>query len=224
MKPDGRSYGTQQQAGRTGNFRILDRGDNLGRPGPDHPDNTNTVFLSKSLLAPYQPALEAWRCPADRSLSTIGGKRYPHVRTCSMNNWIGCYDGLTGKPYNTELQGGNLYRIITRVSDLLDPAPASTFVILDEREDSINDGFFGVSMDGFPASPGSVKIVDYPSSYHNGAGGLNFADGHSEIRRWLDARTKPPIKQDIHLPISWSMPSPGNRDVLWLQERATARK
>lgn len=199
-------------------------GDQTGRPGKNHSDNTNTLFLQWSLLTPYQSSLAVWRCPADRSQSTIGGARYPHVRTCSMNCWIGCYDARTGKPYSDELSGGNFYRIITRVSDMTEPGPATTFLLLDEREDSINDGLFGVSMDGFPDNPAVTKIVDYPSSYHNGAGGLNFADGHAEIRRWLDPRTTPPPKRDVHLPISWSTPSPGNRDVRWLQERATAKK
>ncbi len=66
-------------------------------------------------------------------------------------------------------------------------------------------------------------IQDYPSSYHNGAGGLNFADGHSEVHKWLDARTKPLLKRDVHLSINIT-PSPGNRDVLWLQERTTSKK
>jgi len=40
-------------------------------------------------------------------------------------------------------------------------------------------------MDGYP-DPATTYIVDYPASYHNGAGGVAFADGHSEIHRWRD--------------------------------------
>jgi prepilin-type processing-associated H-X9-DG protein len=97
-------------------------------------------------------------------------------------------------------------------------------VFLDEREDSINDGYFVVDMAGFPQDNVSAlqgarqKIVDYPASYHNGAGGLAFADGHSEIHKWLDGRTKPAMsKTDRPLDIS----SPNNRDVTWMQERST---
>lgn len=88
---------------------------------------------------------------------------------------------------------------------------------MDERDDSINEGYFILLMDGFPA------LMNYPSSYHNGAGGLNFADGHAEIHKWVDARTKPPRKPDVHLSVN-PAPSPGNRDVLWLQERAAGKK
>src|SRR5437899_10751082 len=65
---------------------TLDRGNNAGHPGPNNPDNTNEVFLKNSLLSPYgADSLRVWKCPADKVLSTIGGKRYPHVRTVSMN-------------------------------------------------------------------------------------------------------------------------------------------
>ena len=77
-----------------------------------------------------------------------------------------------------------------------------------------------LDMRGFnPRNPGSLRLVDVPASYHNGAGGLTFADGHSEIRKWLDPRTKPPISPGRDLPLTAA--SPNNRDVLWLQERST---
>lgn len=111
-----------------------------------------------------------------------------------------------------------------RSTDMLDPGPAGTFVFLDEREDSINDGYFVVDMAGYPQGAGGavqtgrLKIVDYPASYHNGAGGLAFADGHSEIHKWLDPRTRPAMsKTDRPLDIT----SANNRDVMWMQERST---
>jgi len=198
---------------------TLDKGDNLGRPGPNNPDNTNTVYLMKSPLWPYHQALGVWHCPADKSMSTLGGKRYAHVRTMSMNNWIGNYDPKTGTV--TPWTPG--YKVIKKVTDMTAPAPTKTFVLLDERDDSINDGFFVTEMQGFdPIAAGSWKIIDFPSSYHNGACGFNFADGHSEIKKWLDKRTKANHRDDYHL--SLSPPSPNNPDVHWLQEGATGKK
>ena len=79
---------------------------------------------------------------------------------------------------------------------------------------TINDGFFVV--DQF-ASP--TIWVDIPASYHNGACGLSFADGHAEIRRWRDpvilAQNSP-----INSPAGQSPPT----DLNWLQERSTVRK
>ncbi len=190
---------------------TLDYGDNFG-PGKENTDNTNTLYLTHSLLAPYIGAfVGVWRCPADKSLSTIGNNRYRHVRTVSMNNWLasGLGPDSRGKP-------------IFKSTEMLDPPPVKTFVVLDERDDSINDSSFWVSMVGFPPDQSARTIVDYPSSYHNGAGGLSFADGHAEIHRWLDPRTKVNYKTDWHLTTWPPRPSPNNPDILWLQERATA--
>lgn len=62
-----------------------------------------------------------------------------------------------------------------------------------------------------------------PCAYHNGAAGLAFADGHSEIKKWLDRRTMPPIKPGVELP-SLNVPSPNNPDALWLMDRSTRKR
>ncbi len=91
-------------------------------------------------------------------------------------------------------------------------------MLIDEREDSINDGYFVVDMQGFPDRGASWKIVDYPASYHNGAATFAFADGHSEIHRWTNPRTLPSLSKS-NIPLN--VPSPNNEDVLWMQERST---
>jgi prepilin-type N-terminal cleavage/methylation domain-containing protein/prepilin-type processing-associated H-X9-DG protein len=200
---------------------TLDNGDNSswihGGIGPnsgvDNTDNTNTVYLTKSLLGIYNGSLDIWRCPADKSMSTVFGQRYPHVRTISMNNWIGDYEG---PPYTTG------FKIILRTSDMTQPAPSGTYVLLDERADSINNGYYVVKLNGFQDGGAEQQIVDWPSAYHNGAGGFSFADGHSEIHRWVDSRTTPPVKSDFHL--SGDVFSRNNPDVFWLQQRATSKK
>ena len=95
-----------------------------------------------------------------------------------------------------------------------------SFVLLDERQDSINDGAFCVDMDGYP-DQGKTVITDYPASYHGGACGFAFADGHSEIHKWKDGRTMPPLKPNGELSLGVS--SPGNVDVAWMQERSTRK-
>lgn len=165
----------------------------------------------KSHLWPYHQSLGIWRCPADKSMSRHGGKLIARVRSISMDNWLNS-DG----PW----EGMAQYKVFRRISDLTQPPPTGVWVIIDEREDRINNGFFVVSMRGFnPRNGGSLQLVDMPASYHNGAAGLSFADGHSEIKRWLDARTKPRIKSGRNLPLTAG--SPNNRDVIWLQERST---
>jgi len=202
-------------------FLTLDSGDNLGHPGKDNSDNTNTVFLENSLLWPYHRALGVWRCPGDTSTSTIHNQRYPHVRSVSMNNWVGNYDPRNGAV--TEFTPG--FKVFKKVGEMTSPSPTRTFLLLDERADSINDGTYLMLMDGFfPSMPGNRTIVDYPACYHNGAAGFNFCDGHAEVHRWMDPRTMPPIKRDTHLSQIPARSSPNNPDVFWIQERTTAKK
>jgi prepilin-type processing-associated H-X9-DG protein len=199
---------------------TLDSGDNLIFPGKNNHDNTNTLHLKRSLLGAYQQSLGVWRCPGDKSMSTIGLKRHPRVRSVAMNNWIGNFD-RTGVA--TERTPG--FKVFKKVSEMAEPAPSGTFLLLDEREDSINDASFLTYMDGFSTGNTSAyKLSDFPASYHNGAGGVSFCDGHAEVHRWVDPRTKPPLKKDTHLSNLPARQTPNNPDVLWLQRRATAKK
>lgn len=91
-----------------------------------------------------------------------------------------------------------------------------TWVLIDEHPDSINDGFFVIQMIGFPDAS-AAQLPDFPASYHNGAGGLSFADGHAEIRKWIDPRTTPPVKQTTVTTVGQA----NNPDVVWLWERTT---
>jgi hypothetical protein len=50
---------------------------------------------------------------------------------------------------------------------------------------------------------------------------LAFVDGHSEIRKWVDPRTRPILRPGQLLPLG--VPSPNNRDVDWLQDHTTIK-
>lgn len=190
---------------------------------PSDPNNWNhEAYTYKSKLWPYcNGSTEIWKCPADKSMgrATSGpqkGAMVPRIRSMSMNNWTGGpgWDASGGwRPRDSK--GWQTY---LKMSDMLDPGASSTFVFLDERNDSINDGYFVVDMAGYANQPNRWRIVDYPASYHGRAGGMSFADGHSEIKVWKDPRTMPKLsKTDIPL----NVPSANNRDVFWMQERST---
>ena len=98
-----------------------------------------------------------------------------------MSNWVGGPGWNNSGPWYP--QSGNGWKVFTTLSDFSAPGPSDTFVLIDEREDSINDGYFVVDMAGYPAQ--TIKLVDYPASYHNRAAGFSFADGHAEIHKWL---------------------------------------
>jgi hypothetical protein len=108
------------------------------------------------------------------------------------------------------------------MTDLIDPGPTKTWLLLDMREDSIDIGNFATDMRGWPDNWAVTGFYDLPGFYHHRACGFSFADGHSEIKRWLDQRTMPPLVPDGQVADGFA--SPKNKDVVWLQERSTRRK
>ena len=71
------------------------------------------------------------------------------------------------------------YVIFTKSSSLSIAGAANIFLMLDENPYSINDAFF---MD----TPNDTSWGDVPASYHVGAGGISFCDGHAIIKKWTD--------------------------------------
>jgi len=169
---------------------------------PDWPDNTNTIYLTESLLAPYLArSIPVWRCPDDRSTARFGNVRLPRVRSYSMNSFLNSLDPMGPIPW----------KIIRQRPDMNNPGPAMTFVFIDEREDTIQDGSFTVDMYNEPPS-----LPSSPRRSHLGAGTLAFADGHAELKKWLDPITRLPVRQQ-----TFFRPNP---DITWLQQRTTGRK
>jgi len=185
--------------------------------------------LKRSLIWPYCGGSTAiFKCPADRSTvmpatGSFKGQSVPRVRSMAMNLWLGGWDGkdlipLPGGGAGPASGGG--WRVYKRFNSLTDPGPTQTIAFLDVREDGITDPSFCIDMTGFPDQPGAVGFLyDYPASYHGRAGGLSFADGHAEIKRWLDPRTTPPIGP----PLPWDLRTPNNQDIIWMQERVTRK-
>jgi prepilin-type N-terminal cleavage/methylation domain-containing protein/prepilin-type processing-associated H-X9-DG protein len=192
---------------------------------PMNPSNWDvSVDEAKSPLWPYcGKSAGIWRCPADGSTIVPGfgplqGQRVPRVRTVSMliymagfGGWLQVSPGVSSPPW----------RMYFKLTEMVDPGPSRTLLFWDQREDVINWGNFFIDMTGYPDNPAATRFGDdMPASYHNGAGGLSFVDGHAEIRRWRDPRTTPPLRPGVQ----WSGGiSPRNQDIIWLQERATRR-
>ena len=194
---------------------------------PNNPANWDiNQNITQSPLWPYcGRSAGVWKCPADRSAVTLNGQRLPRVRSMSMNIWVGGFRGvdfgLSGSS-DPWAMGGGTWRIYLKMGDMQDPGPTKTFVFLDMREDSIDVGNFAPDMTGWSDAPDQIGFYDLPASYHHRAGGLSFADGHSEIHRWVDNRTMPPLVTDGN--VQDHLHSPYNNDVLWLQERSTRKK
>ncbi|MEO6033642.1 MAG: prepilin-type N-terminal cleavage/methylation domain-containing protein [Verrucomicrobiota bacterium] len=199
------------------NFATYDRERNWVRGRLDlnnHPDNTNTVFLTDSLLGSYVGnSLGVWKCPGDKSTSKHGGQVYARVRSIAMNAYLN----------PIELPGP--FKLFGKIGDMTHPAPSGIWVVIDEREESINNGHFLHCMEGiYPRNPRQFGLINWPANYHNGASGLNFADGHSEIHKWRDPRTTPPKGRALSGGLGNCIPSPNNEDAYWLGIRTTVLK
>lgn len=159
-----------------------------------------------------------YKCPADQSLVILAGKRLPRVRSLSMSQVFGNGEWLNGGPPGASPAP---YRIYSKLGVIA--KPANTFLFIDEHPDSINDAAFANQVAGAEIGyPAAERIIDYPASFHNGAGGLSFSDGHSEIRKWLGANIKPAARYDGNLPAGGAA---GNAavDVRYLAENTTVR-
>lgn len=191
---------------------------------PANPSNWDPdVNIKKSPLWQYCGQSTAiWKCPADRSGVVVDGEFRPRVRSMSMNVYLG---GWGGTYANWDRIMGNVwsdFKIYMKQSDLSDPGAEKIFVFLDMREDSIDMGNFATCMAGWPNEPERYAFFDLPGHHHHRACGFSFADGHSEIRRWRDDRTMPPLVRGGMINDSFS--SPNNPDVAWLQEHSTRKK
>lgn len=176
----------------------------IGEPATT--DNTNTVFLSDSSysqIGPYLKNVGAYKCVADQSQAKIGNLLLPRVRSVAMNGWM----GKNAPAWN----GG--YRTYGRTADLIAPTPVEAMVFLDERSDSIDDGYFAIDMQ-------TEQLVNFPAGYHNGSSGITFADGHAEIHKWRDGRTLPPLHETFQKFVAVA----GSKDLAWLRQHATAPK
>jgi prepilin-type processing-associated H-X9-DG protein len=110
-----------------------------------------------------------------------------------MNDFLGLFTDESGDP-NT-IEGKNEFNPTwpqyLKVGSI--PQPANIYVFLDEHPDSINDAYFDDGDQAPASAPTSWSGSDTPASYHNGAAGFGFSDGHSEIHKWQVAGTLVPV-------------------------------
>jgi prepilin-type N-terminal cleavage/methylation domain-containing protein/prepilin-type processing-associated H-X9-DG protein len=185
-----------------------------------HSDNTNKALLmdpERSHLAPYTASPELYKCPADKSRVNIGGRMHLRARSFAMNSW------MEGDPSMPLVSGSNNsnrgdsrdYNRFSKTTTITDPSPSRAWVLVDEHPDGINDGWLAVRM----FSDGRAYWRDLPASYHNGACGFSFADGHAEIKKWLEPSTIEPVRGVYN---SFNFFTQELRDYIWMSERSTA--
>jgi prepilin-type N-terminal cleavage/methylation domain-containing protein/prepilin-type processing-associated H-X9-DG protein len=150
-------------------------------------ENTNTFYLTDSTSASLGSYIantpKIYWCPADTYLAS-GQTALGWPQRCRSVAMDGCVGG--GQKYATftwaipALKG----------AALIHPGPANTWLFLDEHPNAIDDEILYVNPGD---TNGTGLMTELPSSLHNNAGTVSFCDGHSEIHRWLNPKTMPPV-------------------------------
>lgn len=163
--------------------------------------NTNLATLTSGKLSPYLSETTAvFKCPADRSMAENG----PRIRSFSLNSLVGDPGELTNR-FNPQLVQ------FFRAEDIRQPA--DTYVFLEEHPDTINDGFFMNRLETYAWG-------NLPASHHYGSTSFSFADGHTEVHRWVLAATvRPPVKGGV----GGTFAASPRTDYEWLKDRSSVR-
>lgn len=126
---------------------------------------TNATLLRQARIFPYVSQVGLFHCPADNSITPGGGL---HVRSYAMNSWIG---SRTMETANARLGS---YRTFVKEAELAASGAATLWLLADEHEVTIDDGYFLVTMDD------SQPFASFPAMRHQRGFALNFVDGHAE--------------------------------------------
>ena len=201
--------------------------------GPSPSDIANYKEVSRykpwqfNRIAPYLAGnVSVWRCPADPSKYTVkeGGvtkKNIQRYRSVSMSQAVGTFPHsnksklavhgpwLDGNHGHTR---GQRWYTYPKMSSFNSPGAAATYMLVDENHQSINDAGFATLGPGAP----NFRMIDWPATYHNNAAGFAFADGHSEIRKWVWSGT------NLQTPGAATIGGVRSPDIEWMQQRTSA--
>ena len=164
--------------------------------------NTNASLYQTNLLGGYMTGqLGVYRCPADNVPSDNGQR----IRTYSMQSQV----GGKGPIYMNQANA----KFYTKTSDIAGyPGPSDLIIFTEESgldlgTASSMDGWLQVDND-FSATPGSyagtANFPDVPGAYHKWSCGMSFADGHSEMHKWLTSILKIPVTAHMSPPANYA--------------------
>ena len=179
--------------------------------------NTNILWVQNGILNRYLSGNYAvYKCPADHYLAPdqIAAGFKARLRSISMNAFMGPFSDAPSDQNATANQFQTDYRQYLRTSQIGEPS--DKFVTLDENANSINDGYY-LNTTGNTGAWG-----DTPASYHGGACGFSFADGHSELHTWKGAWIKSSVT--VYPNLNYAPPpfdAAGKTDYNWLWARTS---
>jgi prepilin-type N-terminal cleavage/methylation domain-containing protein/prepilin-type processing-associated H-X9-DG protein len=200
-----------------------------------------------------------YKCPGDKSTVVHTDETYPILLSYSMSAAVGTIQGsspnngaqngspvwgpwLDGTGYHgSSFQGrqGKPWRTYGKISDTQPPGPSMVWVFMDEDPYSLSIPCFNVSMISMTSDgpqKGPTQMLNWPGTYHGFSASLSFLDGHAELHKWKDPRTRNTSHvgnkgggfsslqhtKEAALAANQAQGSPDNPDILWLQSHTSA--
>jgi prepilin-type N-terminal cleavage/methylation domain-containing protein/prepilin-type processing-associated H-X9-DG protein len=152
----------------------------------DLPDATNSADLQNALIYPYSKSLGIYKCPADIKPNPVSN--VIDIRSYSMNTYLNGYDVMTDHGDDTP---AGFYVVQMKLSLIASPSPSKRIVFLDESEETIDDGNFGVCPSALGTTYAPVNTwLNFPTARHGNAAGFSYADGHAADISWLGTQIK----------------------------------
>ncbi len=177
------------------------------------PGATNVATVQKGLLFKYNTSEKIYVCPGQTHVWSGKLLNLPSARSYSISGQMngGGDDGHGG--VSPLVLGANPANALAykKILAINRPEPSQAFVFVDESEYTIDDGYFAVLVN-------EDTWQNFPAYRHGGSAGFSFADGHSEVKRWLE-----PSTAKLTNPSGFS-PAPKNgtaknRDLQWCADR-----
>ena len=107
------------------------------------------------------------------------------------------------------------FRIFHKTADIVRLSTSDALVFVEERDDSVDDGYFKVDMV-------TEQIANVPAGFHTSSGAVTFADGHAEIHRWQSSEVLAGQQAGFETLKHTDVPvAPDNPDLAWLRAHAT---
>ena len=146
-----------------------------------------------SALAPYLRSAPVWRCPADTPthLDRLGRVGLSW-RSYDVNVAVGTKPDAPGPTDGISLNGPlshnsgatGPWRTYGRLSDINLPGPSDLYFIVEVHP------MYAESIPALFVSMNKPTVMyGFPTTRHSFGAMFSYADGHSQIHRWMDPRT-----------------------------------
>ena len=142
--------------------------------------------IREGILFKYNQAVGIYKCPMDKS-KVEKRPEIPRFRSMAINSW------LNGTEWPDFKDSRFVKQSQIRRTSLV-------FAFIDELEERIDDGHFGLS------APGLDRFLNIPADRHAQGANLSFVDGHADRYAWKSPKSlrsedasKSPERDDLHL-------------------------